>query len=97
MPQGAVGAVALINAGGPALCNYFAADTAASQGARCDVQAIVSRRCLHCGIVRSVAWRSVCIVACASQASKESRQLLLVVIVETKRLPCDCKATEAAT
>lgn len=32
MPQGAVAPVALINAGGPAMCNYFAADNDASQG-----------------------------------------------------------------
>lgn len=32
MPQGAVAPVALINAGGPAMCNYFAADNDDSQG-----------------------------------------------------------------
>lgn len=32
MPQGAVAPVALINAGGPAMCNYFAADNDGSQG-----------------------------------------------------------------
>lgn len=32
MPQGAVAPVALINAGGPAMCNYFAADNDASPG-----------------------------------------------------------------
>jgi hypothetical protein len=32
MPVGAVAPVALVNAGGPAMCNYYAADTTSSQG-----------------------------------------------------------------
>lgn len=41
MPQGAVAPVALINAGGPSMCNYFAADNADSPGNA----AAASRQC----------------------------------------------------